>query len=167
MSIFSKLFQIAAPVVGGFIGGPAGFAIGSQVGQAFVKPSPARSVIPQLRPPGRPPALPGLPRLPGPLGRGLPPAPIFPDSQPGQPISAFGQCPPGFHLNKQRGQFGEARTYCVRNRRMNVTNSRAAMRAIRRIKGARKVLQKIERMLPKTKGRSTPRHGHRVRVEAT
>jgi hypothetical protein len=36
-------------------------------------------------------------------------------------------------------------------RRMNVLNGKAATRAIRRVKGVRKMLQKIERQLPKAK----------------
>ncbi|HDZ44417.1 MAG TPA: hypothetical protein ENH80_10805 [Phycisphaerae bacterium] len=67
-------------------------------------------------------------------------------------------CPTGFHLDKR------SRSRCVRNRRMNPLNGRAASRAIRRIKGARKMLQKIERSLPRAKARATPRHGHRVHV---
>ena len=39
----------------------------------------------------------------------------------------------------------------IRPRRMNVLNGRAAARAIRRVKGARKMLQKIERQLPKAR----------------
>jgi len=38
-----------------------------------------------------------------------------------------------------------------RRRRMNPMNARAARRAIRRIKGARKMLQNIERQLPKAR----------------
>jgi hypothetical protein len=38
-----------------------------------------------------------------------------------------------------------------RHRRMNVLNGKAATRAIRRVKGVRKMLQKIERQLPKAK----------------
>jgi len=39
---------------------------------------------------------------------------------------------------------GERRKY----RRMNYANGKAAMRAVRRIKGTRKLLQKIEKQLP-------------------
>jgi len=65
-----------------------------------------------------------------------------------------GACPVGYHLNKQDGVGGPARTYCVRNRRMNVGNARAARRSVRRLKGARKLLQDIEKMMPR---RSAPR----------
>ena len=66
-----------------------------------------------------------------------------------------GRCPVGFHLNKQEGIGGPARTYCVRNRRMNVGNARAARRSVRRLKGARKLLQDIEKMMPRR--RAAPR----------
>lgn len=66
--------------------------------------------------------------------------------------------PKGYHLSKQPPY------HFVRNRRMNVMNHRAAMRAIRRIKGARKMLQKIERQLPKQRThRRAPAHHHHPR----
>jgi len=73
-----------------------------------------------------------------------------------------GTCPVGFHLNKARNRVTgqEARTYCVRNRRLNVGNARAARRSVRRLKGARKLLRDIEKMMP-----SKPRA--RARAHAT
>jgi len=59
-----------------------------------------------------------------------------------------GACPSGWHLNKQDGVGGAAGTYCVRNRRMNFGNARAARRGVRRLKGARKLLKDIEKMMP-------------------
>lgn len=61
---------------------------------------------------------------------------------------AGGACPSGFHPNKQDGVGGAAGTYCVRNRRMNVGNAKAARRSVRRLKGARKLLRDIEKMMP-------------------
>ena len=60
------------------------------------------------------------------------------------PTSSYSQqqCPTGYHLAKD----GSGRM--VKNRRMNVLNAKAARRAIRRIKGARKMLTQIERSLP-------------------
>lgn len=46
------------------------------------------------------------------------------------------ECPKGYHWSKRSGK-------CVRNRRMNPMNGRAAGRAIRRIKAAEKMLKKI------------------------
>lgn len=72
-----------------------------------------------------------------------------------------GACPAGWHPNKQDGVGGPAGTYCVRNRRMNVGNARAARRSVRRLKGARKLLQDIERMMPRKKAaRRQPAHHH-------
>jgi len=54
-------------------------------------------------------------------------------------------CPSGFHLRKDP----DLPPACVRNRRMNFGNARAARRSVRRIKGARKLLKDIERLMPK------------------
>ena len=69
---------------------------------------------------------------------------------PGQPGNG---CASGFHPDK------ETRTRCVRNRRMNYGNGTAARRAIRRIKGTRRMLQDIERSLPKRTVRTRARSG--------
>jgi len=73
-----------------------------------------------------------------------------------------GACPVGHHLNKQDGVGGPAGTYCVKNRRMNVGNARAARRSVRRLKGARKLLRDIEKMMPtrSTRRRTSPHHHH-------
>lgn len=66
-----------------------------------------------------------------------------------------GACPSGYHPAKD----GSGR--CVRNRRMNYGNARAARRAVRRIKGARKLLQDIEKMMPRRKAvQRRPTHHH-------
>ena len=68
---------------------------------------------------------------------------------------AAGACPSGFHLAKD----GSGR--CVRNRRMNFGNARAARRSVRRLKGARKLLRDIEKMMPtRTTKRLAPAHHH-------
>lgn len=68
------------------------------------------------------------------------------------PDGSAGACPSGFHLAKD----GSGR--CVRNRRMNFGNARAARRSVRRLKGARKLLQDIEKMMPRRPA-ARPRHG--------
>lgn len=74
---------------------------------------------------------------------------------------ANGACPSGWHLNKQDGVGGPAGTYCVRNRRMNFGNARAARRGVRRLKGARKLLKDIEKMMPRAPARRrAPAAGH-------
>lgn len=68
-----------------------------------------------------------------------------------------GGSPRGYHLAKD----GSGRY--VRNRYMNYGNARAARRAIRRIKGTRKLLQSIERQLPRqrtTRARRDLGKGH-------
>lgn len=78
-----------------------------------------------------------------------------------------GQCAAGWHLNKQDGVGGPAGTYCVRNRRMNVGNARAARRSVRRLKGARKLLRDIEKMMPsKPRARRAPA-GHAQHLHHT
>ena len=54
-----------------------------------------------------------------------------------------GQCPSGWHPAKDGSQ------RCVRNRRMNFGNARAARRSVRRIKGATKLLRDIEKLMPR------------------
>jgi len=69
-------------------------------------------------------------------------------------------CPSGWHLNKQDGVGGPAGTYCVRNRRMNFGNARSARRSVRRLKGARKLLKDIEKMMPTRTTRRRAPAGH-------
>lgn len=168
MSIFSSIVSFAAPIVGGLIGGPAGAAIGTAVGAA-IAPKPVAQQAPRAAP--RPTVQPGTGRSTSLLPVSMAPLPALsriPNLGAGgvRPPTlelpmAGGACPVGFHLDKR------SRTRCVRNRRMNPLNGKAATRAIRRIKGARKMLQKIERQLPRAKARATPRHGHRTTVTAT
>jgi len=64
-------------------------------------------------------------------------------------------CQAGFHFAKD----GSGR--CVRNRRMNFGNARAARRSVRRLKGARKLLQDIEKMMPRRPApRARAQHHH-------
>ena len=166
MSFFGSAFSAIAPIVGGFFGGPAGAAIGSAIGGAVNQASQANQIAraqaamqgftaPSLGLPDLSLAAPAVP-----VRQTLPQGVLANITGPlaAQPGAA---CPAGFHLDKR------SRSRCVRNRRMNPLNGRAATRAIRRIKGARKMLQKIERSLPRARARAVPRHGHRVRVDAT
>jgi len=78
-----------------------------------------------------------------------------------------GACPSGWHLNKQDGVGGAAGTYCVRNRRTNFGNARAARRSVRRLKGARKLLRDIEKMMPsRPRARRAPT-GHSAHLHHT
>lgn len=65
---------------------------------------------------------------------------------------ATDQCPKGFHINKSSyflkdGSFVAQGTLCVRNRRRNNDNGRAAMRAARRLLGRKKSQDAIDRAL--------------------
>jgi len=163
VSFLSNVFSALAPAIGAAFG-PVGAVVGTAVGAALApKPRAPAPVAPALA--AFSPQV-GIPNI----SLGAPSVPVQLSTQGAQigrafgatvPAAAGGACPVGFHLDKR------SRSRCVRNRRMNPLNGRAAMRAIRRIKGARKMLQKIERQLPRSKARRTPAHGHRVRVEAT
>lgn len=65
-----------------------------------------------------------------------------------------GQVPAGYHVSRRTGNI-------VRNRRMNVGNAKAARRAVRRIKGVRKLLMKIEREMPHRACKHTGGRSHR------
>lgn len=78
-----------------------------------------------------------------------------------------GACPSGWHLNKQDGVGGPAGTYCVRNRRMNFGNARSARRSVRRLKGARKLLKDIEKMMPTRTTRRRAPGGHSAHLHHT
>ena len=67
------------------------------------------------------------------------------------PAPANGKCQSGFHLNKatyflKSGQRIMKGTVCVKNRRRNSLNDRAASNAIRRLEGARKAIKNIQRV---------------------
>ena len=54
-----------------------------------------------------------------------------------------GECPKGYHLNKSASGDGQPRhAYCVRNRRVNYANGRAAARSGRRLRGTVKMLRR-------------------------
>lgn len=156
---FKKVVKPAARIAGRFIPGPVGIAA-TAIGGGFAGEEISRAIRggpPAVRLPPLPPGLGrplgrqvGPPRggVPSPFGRGV---------EIGGMIGQAAACPAGFHLAKD----GSGR--CVRNRRMNPLNPRAARRAIRRIKGAMKMLRQIERQLPKQRSRRAPA-GHRARL---
>lgn len=169
MSIFSSIGKALRVGVGGLISTAVpviGPAIGGQIAASAIKrPTSVPVQSPRVR---ATPAMYTTQSLPSRPGAGIIPAmsrvpqaaqKLLPEV--GGAIAGYaagslmagdgnGACPVGFHLDKK------TRSRCVRNRRMNPLNGRAASRAIRRIKGARKMLQKIERQLPKQRasGRS-------------
>lgn len=117
-----------------------GFATGG-VGGA------AASLLPRGRPAAKPFDAPGI-QLPGGLTfdlpfSGRPGAGFMRTGGAGRVQPVEGQCPKGFHLNKHKSHDGlPARSFCVRNRRVNFANGRAAGRAGRRLRGTVKLLKK-------------------------
>jgi hypothetical protein len=149
--------QIAGGVVGGiaglFTGGGvvAGATAGAQIGNALTGGTP-RSTPPT-----------GSTNMPGGVNVGGFTGFNFGPSTPGTPgpgtsvmcrpdqcSSAYGR---GSHLNKHTLQPSKKHglqppgTWCVRTRHMNFGNSRAAVRSIRRLKGAHRIFKKIDKLI--------------------
>lgn len=158
--------SVALPAIGTAIGGPVGGGfgravggfVGSQVGARVGRSS--RLSIAQVGAPALPAVL-RTPRLPAPSRRPTMPIDFLPDlGVEGPGIFTARGCPPGFHLAKD----GSGR--CVRNRRMNPTNHKAAMRAARRLIAFRKAVMRTEKALRKAVPPSRRRapSGHRARL---
>lgn len=151
MSILGKLGKRLRKAAGGALGfavaGPAGAAFGTQL-MAGAGPR-ARA-----------------------LGFTAPSQPLFPGATQVSAVKPFigdrpgldilgGECPPGWHLDKA------TRSRCVRNRRMNFANGRAAKRSLRRIRGTMKLLKGIEKEIGKAAPRRLSRRapaGHAARL---
>lgn len=68
-----------------------------------------------------------------------------------------GEAPRGYHLNKQDGKYGPARSYYVRNRRTNPLNARALRRGISRLNGAERLLRRILQVKGKRAAKIVPK----------
>lgn len=122
--------------------------------------APTRRVQPVVRPQ---PVATGPPMFGGAVrgfggggaGRAFGPAPM---------MAMNGACPSGFHLDKETG------TTCVRNRRTNFANPRALNRAIRRVEGFGRLVQRSKKSVRKAANAIAPqpprRTGPRVIQEA-
>lgn len=153
MSLLSKAFRKivpkeirgvaaqAAPIVGGIYGGPLGATIGTAIGSSLVG---GRGSAPAVTIPGA-----GLVPV---QAASLNPVIIKKGAEVAKDV-AIGA---GGVLAGSSFFGGGKRKY----RRMDYGNMKAARRAIRRIKGTRRMLQKIERELPKrtVRSRSSVRH---------
>lgn len=148
MSLFSSIGKILRRSVGAAVSTAIpiiGPSIGAQI---------AASAVPRSRGFAPPAVLPGVGAI-MPAGGFLGTVPLrsipLPPALRGPEGAA---CPAGFHLDKR------TRTRCVRNRRMNFANGRAAKRSLRRIKGTLKLLKGIEkeiaRAAPRPRTRQTP-----------
>lgn len=141
-SLWKGIKRVAAPVIGGLIGGPAGAIIGGMGSER--KPSTGGPMLPripgtvagQISFPGgmqvgmgyQPPMVPGQGRLPPYTATG---PGVLPAGGRGGAV-----VPSGYHFAKD----GSGRL--VRNRRMNVANPKALRRSLRRIQGFEKLVRR-------------------------
>lgn len=126
------------------VGGPLGSILGGAIGSAFGPKQQKSGMMPakfagypgfDWKHPTR--GLPGFLKPGGFAGKG------------GRVALQDGRCPRGYHLNKHKLSDGtEAGSVCVRNRSMNALNGRAAMRAVRRVKRAEKLVRKLHIFKP-------------------
>ena len=148
------------PGLFGFLGGVAKTAL------SFVTGGPGaavRTAVSQVRGPR-----PGVPRAsvlpaPGPARFTVQPSAILPGGDPFITAGAAVACPQGHHANKsdyflRDGSFVAKGTRCVKNRRRNPLNPRAASRAIARITSAKRATKMLGRITIRA---NIPPHGHR------
>lgn len=133
MGIFSSIGRVLGGAVTGFVtGGPLGAVSGAvrgAVGGGSRAPAPS---VPMAMPGGMPTFTAPVTRTPGLIGQ-------------------IQRLAPGGATGYQV-QYGGG--FRPKGRRMNFGNARAAGRAIRRIKGARDLLKRIESQLPRVKVKS-------------
>lgn len=142
---------------GKLLPGPAGFAAGALGGALAGGPgrTPSISQVSQrpipFNPFGAKPVQQAPPIRLGPIG--INPGAIAPGGKPfiSTVQDAGVACPSGFHPNKsdyflKDGTFVPKGSRCVKNRRRNALNPRAASRAISRIESAKKATKALDRV---------------------
>jgi hypothetical protein len=102
MSLFGNIFRAAAPIVGGFLGGPAGAAVGAAIAGAG---SSSRATVSAA------PALPGIGFAPQGVGGTLPSLPGFPTMG---SVAAVGGAVVRAGAAGVRLAISSARYYCAR-----------------------------------------------------
>lgn len=145
-SVVKGVGQVAAPLVGTALGGPMGGVIGGVVSSNLAPKAPASLFSPTAAGAfGLAPSTVQFPtaglssRLPVPAtGQGL-----FDLGVPGPGVFSATKPPAGYHLSKRPPY------HFVKNRRMNPTNHKAAMRAARRLIAFRKAVMRTEKALRK------------------
>jgi len=129
-SLWKGIKKVAAPIIGGILGGPVGAIVAQQAGR--------RGTPPILPPPpgtiGGGISFPGGTQVVGQYAPGLPA--VVSRRAGAMPAGVAGACPSGYHLAKD----GSGRW--VRNRRMNVANPRALRKAMRRVQGFEKLAKR-------------------------
>lgn len=145
-NVFKAVKRVALPVLANTILPGAGPVVAGAMSARSPARAPAMGFAPQT--------LPTLARTAGPTLMRAGFTDWLPDvGVPGPGVFSQTKPPAGYHLSKRPPY------KFVKNRRMNPANPKAARRAIRRIKATRKLLQDIERQLPKQKTRTrTVRH---------
>jgi len=140
-SLWKGVKKIAAPVLGGLIGGPIGALVAGGVGGGGGSTPPimaprtggAPQYTTKIGPLSQSTFYPPVPRMPGGAG-------YMPTAHERMASASAGQgaagCPRGYHLAKD----GSGRW--VRNRRMNIANPRALRRAMRRVQGFEKMAKR-------------------------
>jgi len=139
--LIKKIGGVVGGVAKGFLGGgPVGAISGGirGVSQSFGGRPPLATSFAGPMPVLRTPGLKGIGQR------------LIPGGATGYEVALPGGgdgCPKGHHRNKsdyflKSGQFVQAGTACVKNRRMNVTNPRALRKAIRRNRGFVKTFRK-------------------------
>lgn len=145
------------------IGAAAGAVLGGITGAAMPRPpagitlTQAAASAPRLTPsaPSAPGAVP-VPTMMGAVQRALPGG-----------ATGYGQCPPGYHLNKAYARYLRAVeqgrnvkpptivNMCVKHRSMNPLNPKAIRRAVRREQSMTKVMRRVLKGTGITIGRRT------------
>lgn len=144
---FKSVAGALAPAIGTALGGPVGGIVGNVVGGNLAP----RSAVPSVFSPssssllGLAPS--GVAFPSGGLSSRLPVPSQFPGlpdiGVPGPGVFSQERPPAGYHLSKRPPY------HFVKNRRMNPTNHRAAMRAARRLIAFRKAVMRTEKALRK------------------
>lgn len=158
--------KVAGGAIGGLLsGGPLGAITGGLKGIGSVIGGGSKTVVPVVTRsstfpvtpsivPGRPTSLPGsIPLLPS-GGTAFGP---MPSDMGGGAAPGTGICKPGYRLVQVMGAGGYAVTKCVKNRRMNPLNPRAASRAMRRLDGFSRATRSVEKMMVKIARKNAPR----------
>jgi len=141
--LWRSVRSVAAPIIGGLIGGPFGAVAGAALAGRSKAPAPAPQVPTSFPGVGMQAGMfPAIPAVIGAAGRvltGRVATAAGAGMAAGRMMTGPGGqqvCPSGYHFAKD----GSGRL--VRNRRMNIANPRALRRAMRRVQGFEKMAKR-------------------------